>query len=82
MPEFEPFIPYHTFDSSSINFSFIMRAHEFVDNYLMKHEFVKRLHARYQQEGIVIPWPIRTLDVPPGVLKRLGPLPTAPGTEK
>lgn len=80
--EFEPFIRYHTFDASSTNFSVIMRAHEFVDNSLMKHEFIKRLHARYQQERIVIPWPIRTLDVSPEVLERLGPLPTAPGTQK
>lgn len=72
IPEFEPFIRYHTFDSSSINFSVIMRAREFVDNYLMKHEFIKRLHARYKQENIVIPWPIRTLDVPPELLERLG----------
>lgn len=69
--EFQPFIRYHTFDSSSINFTVIMRAKEFTDNYLMKHEFIKRLHARYNQEGIVIPWPIRTLDVPDEVLKRL-----------
>jgi small-conductance mechanosensitive channel len=80
--EFEPFIRYHTFDSSSINFSVIMRAHEFVDNYLMKHEFIKRLHARYQQEGIVIPWPIRTLDIPPEVLERLGARSGGPITEK
>jgi small-conductance mechanosensitive channel len=71
--DFDPFIRYHTFDSSSINFSVIMRAREFVDNYLMKHEFIKRLHARYKQENIVIPWPIRTLDVPEAVLERLGP---------
>jgi small-conductance mechanosensitive channel len=69
--DFEPFIRYHTFDSSSINFSVIMRAQEFVDNFLMKHEFIKRLHARYRQENIVIPWPIRTLDVPSEVLERL-----------
>ena len=71
--DFQPFIRYHTFDSSSINFSVIMRAEKFVDNYLMKHEFIKRLHARYNQEGIVIPWPIRTLDVPPEGLQRLAP---------
>jgi hypothetical protein len=39
----------------------ILRAREFVDQYLIKHEFVKRLHARFNQEGIVIPFPIRTL---------------------
>jgi small-conductance mechanosensitive channel len=32
-----------------------------VDQYLITHEFVKRLHARYRREGITIPFPIRTL---------------------
>jgi len=32
-----------------------------VDNFLIKHEFIKRLHARYQKEGITIPFPIRTV---------------------
>ena len=72
LADFDPFIRYHTFDGSSINFTVILRAREFVDHYLMKHEFIKRLHARYTKEGIVIPFPIRTLDVPPGVLDRLG----------
>jgi small-conductance mechanosensitive channel len=61
IPEFEPFIRYHTFSDSSINFSVILRGKEFVDQYLIKHEFVKRLQHRYQQEGIEIPFPIRTL---------------------
>ena len=61
VPEFEPFIRYHTFGDSSINFTVILRASEFVDQYLIKHEFVKRLHARFNVEGIVIPFPIRTL---------------------
>ena len=70
--DFDPFIRYHTFDNSSINFTVIMRAGEFVDGYLMKHEFIKALHARYNREGIVIPFPIRTLDLPPDLLKKLG----------
>ena len=63
----EPFTRYHTFGDSSINFSVVMRANQFTDNYLMKHEFVKRLHARYRAEGITIPYPQRTLhfDGPP-----------------
>jgi small-conductance mechanosensitive channel len=61
VPEFEPFIRYHTFAESSVNFTVILRAQEFVDQYLIKHEFVKRLHARFQREGIAIPFPIRTL---------------------
>jgi small-conductance mechanosensitive channel len=61
VPEFEPFIRYHTFGESSIDFTVILRAREFVDQYLIKHEFVKRLHARFEHERIVIPFPIRTL---------------------
>ena len=61
VPAFEPFIRYHTFGDSSINFTVILRAREFVDQYLIKHEFIKRLHARFDQEGIVIPFPIRTI---------------------
>jgi small-conductance mechanosensitive channel len=59
--DFQPFIRYHTFADSSVNFTVILRAKEFVDQYLVKHEFVKRLHARFDREGIVIPFPIRTI---------------------
>ncbi len=59
--EFEPFIRYHTFDDFSINFTVILRVQEYVDRYLVTHEFVKRLHKRFNQEGIEIPFPIRTL---------------------
>ena len=61
VPSFEPFIRYHTFADSSVNFTVILRANEFVDQYLIKHEFVKRLHTRFNEEGIVIPFPIRTI---------------------
>lgn len=61
VPEFEPFIRYHTFADFSINFTVILRAKEFVNQYLIKHEFVKRLHERYKKEGIEIPFPIRTV---------------------
>jgi small-conductance mechanosensitive channel len=61
--EFEPFIRYHTFGDSSINFSVILRGREFTDQFLIKHEFIKRLHEHYQQEGIEIPFPIRTIHI-------------------
>jgi small-conductance mechanosensitive channel len=61
--DFEPFIRYHTFGDFSINFTVILRVEEFVNGYLIKHEFIKRLHKRFNQEGIVIPFPIRSLDI-------------------
>ncbi len=63
VPEFEPFIRYHTFADFRINFTVILRAKEFVDQYLIKHEFVKRLHERYSKEGIVIPFPIEAINL-------------------
>ncbi len=61
VPEFEPVIRYHTFGDFSINFTVVMRCREFTDQYLIKHEFIKRLHKRYKEEGIIIPYPIRTI---------------------
>lgn len=62
----EPFIRYHTFADSSINFSVILRGKEYTARYLIMHEFIKRLHARYRTEGIEIPFPIRTVILKPG----------------
>ncbi|MCL5807435.1 MAG: mechanosensitive ion channel family protein [Deltaproteobacteria bacterium] len=62
VPEFTPFIRYHTLGAFSIDFSVILRGREFVDQYLIKHEFIKRIHERFAKEGIVIPYPIRALN--------------------
>lgn len=61
VPGFEPFIRYNTFGDSSIGFTVILRAKEFVDQYLIKHEFIKKLQERYKKENIIIPYPIRTI---------------------
>jgi small-conductance mechanosensitive channel len=61
VPGFTPFIRYHTFGDSSIRFTVILRGRDYVSQYLIKHEFIKRLHERYRQEGIEIPFPIRTV---------------------
>ena len=62
VPDFTPFIRYHTLGAFSIDFSVILRGREFVDQYLIKHEFIKRIHERFAKEGIVIPYPIRALN--------------------
>ncbi len=70
---FEPFIRFHTFAESGVNFTVILRGKEFTDQYLIKHEFIKALHARFKQENIVMPYPTRTLDIPEQVTDRLRP---------
>jgi small-conductance mechanosensitive channel len=63
VPESDPFIRYHTFADFSINFSVILQGRTYVDQYLVTHEFIKRLHKRYGEEGIEIPFPIRTVQM-------------------
>ncbi|MCI0404556.1 MAG: mechanosensitive ion channel family protein [candidate division Zixibacteria bacterium] len=63
VPEFAPFIRYNEFDDFSINFTVILRGREVVDQHLIKHEFIKALHRRYRQEGIEIPFPVRTVQL-------------------
>ncbi len=58
---FEPFIRYHTFGDSNINFSVILRVEEPVAKYLVMHEFIKALKGRYDKEGIEISWPVRKI---------------------
>lgn len=56
-----PSVRYNEFGDSSINLSVNLRAETYVDNYLIKHEFIKALHARFKKEGIDIPFPQRVI---------------------
>lgn len=60
----EPALRYKEFGDSAITFRVRIMVDEFQMQRIVMHEFIKRLHARYRQEGIEIPWPIRTLNVP------------------
>lgn len=62
---FDPFIRFHTFGDFSVNFTVILRGKDFVSQHVIKHEFIKRLHKRYRQEGIEIPFPVRTVLMSP-----------------
>lgn len=59
--DFEPFIRYHTFGDSNINFSIILRVKTFVDKYLVTHKLIKALKKEYDKEGIEISWPVRKI---------------------
>jgi small-conductance mechanosensitive channel len=52
---FEPLVRYRKFGDSSVDFTVTLRAKQFTDQGLIRHEFIKRLHARYEREGIEIP---------------------------
>ena len=61
VPGEDPIVRYHTFADSSINFDVRMLVREFESQGPVRHEFIKRLHKRFSEEGIDIPFPIRTL---------------------
>ncbi len=61
VPGEEPIIRYHTFADSSVNFDVRMLVREFESQGPVRHEFIKRLHRRFIDEGIEIPFPIRTV---------------------
>jgi hypothetical protein len=50
--EFEPEVRYRTFAVPGVRFTAVLRAQAFVDQFLLKHEFIRRLHRRYGDEGI------------------------------
>ena len=61
--DFEPFIRYAAFAESSIQFNVILRIKSVLDQHLIRHELIKQLHLRYRQEGIQIPFPVRTIKI-------------------
>ena len=63
VPEFEPFIRYTAFGQSRIEFTVMLRGREIGDQDLLRHEFMKRLYQRYQDEGIEIPFKVQTVNV-------------------
>lgn len=67
VPDHEPLIRFHTFADLRIDFSVILRASEPTAQYIIKHEFIKRLHRRYRAENIKIPYLPRELVLPPEV---------------
>lgn len=49
---FEPVLRYHTLGDTSVEFAVMLRARDVGDRELIKYEFIKQLHARYQANGI------------------------------
>ncbi|HET9080841.1 MAG TPA: mechanosensitive ion channel family protein [Trebonia sp.] len=61
VPAHEPSIRYTGFGGSSINFNVGLRAAEVTTQAVIVHEFIKRLHRRYQKEGIDFQSPNETI---------------------
>ena len=68
VPDHEPAVRFHTFGDSRIGFTVILGVGEFSDQYRIKHEFIKRLHRRYREEGIRVPAPTRNVSLQQGTV--------------
>jgi len=55
------FIP--GFGDFSLDFTLVCQVATFVDQYGVQHELRKRILRRFRQEGIEIPFPVRTVDL-------------------
>ncbi len=72
-PSADPVLRYTGFGDSSIGFVVRMKLDEWGRQFEVRHAFIKRLHARFAEEGIEIPFPIRTVYVPDALrLQRRG----------
>lgn len=60
--DYDTFVVFHTFSDSSINFTVMLRAQEYFHRFFIRSAFIKALHKRYAEEGIVIPYPIRAIN--------------------
>ena len=59
--DFEPVLRFREFGDSNINFVVILRAVNRVGQFVVRHEFIKALHKRFNEEGIEIQYPARKL---------------------
>ena len=60
--DFQPVVRFNQLGDFSVNCTVALRAEDFSDMGLIKHEFIKRVVKRFAREGIVIPYPIQAVD--------------------
>jgi small-conductance mechanosensitive channel len=62
VPSFEPSVRFVSLGDFAVNAKVSLRVAEFADQFLVKHEFLKRLLVCYAREGIVIPYPVQAVN--------------------
>jgi small-conductance mechanosensitive channel len=67
--DYQPSVSFHAFASSAVKLAVNLEAQQYTGTFGVKHEFIKALHERYRREGIVMPFPIQTVEF-------RGPIPT------
>ena len=61
VPSHAPVARFTNFAEAGVAFNVGLRAKEYGDQFLLKHEFIKRLDERFRREGIELPYPHRVM---------------------
>ncbi len=62
--DFDPVVRFTAFGDSNIDFVVVMQAADRASSFAVRHETIKRLHTRFNEEGIEINYPVRRLVFP------------------
>ena len=66
VPDHRPVVRVLALVESGVRLETGLRARDYVAGFEVRHEFLRRLLDRYRREGIVIPFPTRTIDLASG----------------
>ena len=55
----EPWFGFERFGDSNVDFWVFLQANDRIGSFIVTNDLIKRLHARFQQEGIEINYPVR-----------------------
>jgi len=61
--DFTPTVRFRDFGESAVNGFAVLRARSQPDRFAVISDFIKRLHTRFQADGIEIPFPVRTIEL-------------------
>ena len=64
VPNSDPWIRYKEFGYFAITMTVYLRIREYFDHLIVRHEFIKRLHRRFREENIELPFPIKSALIP------------------
>ena len=64
--EYGAWFAFDSFSDSNVNFWLFIQAKDRLGSYTLQSGLIKRLHGRFREEGIVINYPMRTLQFPEG----------------
>jgi len=60
--DFQPVVRFKQFGPSSIDLNVVLRINEFNQQHHIRSEFIRILRKRFKEEGIIIPYPITTVE--------------------